>query len=622
MAYPYQKHIWVTREIIRREYLQNIEDGIYDEQQERLLQEAEIRQDIQDETDRATAEEDALSLAIQTEKTRAEGVESTLNNAISAERQRATAAESSLNSAITTETTRATGVENSLDTRISNEYTRATNAESTLSTNLQAETTRAMNAENALGTRVTTLEATATRAYKAAGSVLFADLPALAESRQGFVYNIRDDFTTTSDFIDGAGKTFPAGTDVAIVAVEGTPVTYKYNVMSGFVDTSDFVKNTDYATTSSAGIVKPDGVTTSIDANGVISATGGGPAVEKAYKTNDSASTTIDDTDYIPMSTSSETRKKTLITTLAEKVKSLIGNATTSIAGLMSASDKSFVGTITPLVTVPKINSSTLPSQSTDNETYFKEWLVYICQHYSSIIDSNKYICAIVNPNSQGNVYGHIYDATVIHATTKLPQYSSFIYTPIGDTVQIRFGTINYTWYFKSFRNPTGNATAAQVLSGYTFSNASSDGLTGTFSHTATKTPASSELNSSAMDLTAQHNYRYVNTAVCYAAGRKAILTSDFVLVTPSVSNEVIISVYLTWGNVRGIWIKPEGFTPTSSDVIEFLEWGTWNVYVSVALTGMGKAGNYYYYEFATAKVGLIRIKFPSSRTWYYHFVL
>lgn len=299
MAYPYQKHVWVTREIIRREYLQNLEDGIYDEQQERLVQEAAIRQDIQDEEDRATAEEDALSLAIQTEQTRAEGVESTLNNAISIERQRATAAENNLNSAITTETTRATGVENSLDTRISNEYTRATGAESTLTTNLQAETTRATTAENALGTRVTTLEATATRAYKAAGSVLFADLPALAASRQGYVYNILDDFTTTSDFVEGAGKDYPAGSDVAIVAVEGTPVTYKFNVMSGFIDTSGlghtiqddtttFVKRTNLKfenctvtddSTNDATIVRPTGSQITVDS--AISSTSENPVQNK-----------------------------------------------------------------------------------------------------------------------------------------------------------------------------------------------------------------------------------------------------------------------------------------------------------------------------------------------------
>lgn len=49
---------------------------------------------------------------------------------------------------------------------------------------------------------------------------------------------------------------------------------------------------------------------------------------------------------------------------------------------------------------------------------------------------------------------------------------------------------------FKSFRQPTGTATASQVLSGYTFSNADSDGLTGTMTNrgavSKTLTPGSS----------------------------------------------------------------------------------------------------------------------------------
>ena len=37
----YQKHIWVTKEIIRREYLQNMEDGIYNEEQRAIAAEAQ-----------------------------------------------------------------------------------------------------------------------------------------------------------------------------------------------------------------------------------------------------------------------------------------------------------------------------------------------------------------------------------------------------------------------------------------------------------------------------------------------------------------------------------------------------------------------------------------------------
>lgn len=194
MSYPYQKHIWVTREIIRREYLQNIEDGIYDEQQERIRAEGVIEESITAEENRAKAAENALDVAL-----------------------------------------------------------------------------------DALDVRVEAVESIGTRAYKASGSVLFVDLPALEASRLGNVYDIRDDFTTTSDFVEGAGKDYPAGTNVAIVAIESSgTTTYMYDVMPGFIDTSDFITNTDYATASTAGIVKPDGTTTSVNANGEITVIGGG----------------------------------------------------------------------------------------------------------------------------------------------------------------------------------------------------------------------------------------------------------------------------------------------------------------------------------------------------------
>jgi hypothetical protein len=76
-----------------------------------------------------------------------------------------------------------------------------------------------------------------TSAYKAGGSCAFANLPALSAANEGYVYDVSDAFTTTSDFVEGAGKSYPAGTNVAIIDVgsEGSPV-YKYDVMAGFID--------------------------------------------------------------------------------------------------------------------------------------------------------------------------------------------------------------------------------------------------------------------------------------------------------------------------------------------------------------------------------------------------
>lgn len=55
-------------------------------------------------------------------------------------------------------------------------------------------------------------------AYVAKGSVAFASLPAVRTADMvGFVYNVTDAFETTADFIEGAGKKYPAGTNVVIV---------------------------------------------------------------------------------------------------------------------------------------------------------------------------------------------------------------------------------------------------------------------------------------------------------------------------------------------------------------------------------------------------------------------
>lgn len=55
-------------------------------------------------------------------------------------------------------------------------------------------------------------------AYIAKGSKAFAELPSTRTADMvGFVYNVTNDFTTTADFIEGAGKKYPAGTNVVIV---------------------------------------------------------------------------------------------------------------------------------------------------------------------------------------------------------------------------------------------------------------------------------------------------------------------------------------------------------------------------------------------------------------------
>lgn len=74
--------------------------------------------------------------------------------------------------------------------------------------------------------------------YKAAGSVAFESLPELNASEEGKVYNITNEFTTTENFVEGAGQKYPAGTNVVCIDTDDAG-TYKWDVLSGFIDISN-----------------------------------------------------------------------------------------------------------------------------------------------------------------------------------------------------------------------------------------------------------------------------------------------------------------------------------------------------------------------------------------------
>lgn len=82
--------------------------------------------------------------------------------------------------------------------------------------------------------------------YKPAGSTTFANLPAASADTLGNVYNVTDAFTTTDSFVEGAGKSYPAGTNVAVVLVGEE---YKYDVLSGMVDLSNYSTTEEIAQT-------------------------------------------------------------------------------------------------------------------------------------------------------------------------------------------------------------------------------------------------------------------------------------------------------------------------------------------------------------------------------------
>ena len=78
--------------------------------------------------------------------------------------------------------------------------------------------------------------------YKPKGSV--DDLAGLAElnveGNVGNVYNVKAAFTTDETFLEGTGKSYPAGTNVVVVEDQGA---YKFDALSGAVDLTNYVDN-------------------------------------------------------------------------------------------------------------------------------------------------------------------------------------------------------------------------------------------------------------------------------------------------------------------------------------------------------------------------------------------
>lgn len=97
--------------------------------------------------------------------------------------------------------------------------------------------------------------------YKPAGSVEFESLPEASSDNLGSVYNITDAFTADEKFVDSErDNEYPAGTNVVVVDVGDGDSEYKYDVLAGFVDLSDYAKITDIveyedATTSEHGLM-------------------------------------------------------------------------------------------------------------------------------------------------------------------------------------------------------------------------------------------------------------------------------------------------------------------------------------------------------------------------------
>lgn len=76
-----------------------------------------------------------------------------------------------------------------------------------------------------------------TGVYTPKGSIAFKSLPTAAAGNKGWVYNVSDAFTTTAAFVEGAGHSYGAGTNV--VCVDAGSGSYKWDVLAGMIDLTE-----------------------------------------------------------------------------------------------------------------------------------------------------------------------------------------------------------------------------------------------------------------------------------------------------------------------------------------------------------------------------------------------
>ena len=62
----------------------------------------------------------------------------------------------------------------------------------------------------------------------------------ITEFEEGWVYNIENTFKTSADFIEGAGSTVEAGSNIVVAEASGDPVEYKWDQLGNVLDMDDY----------------------------------------------------------------------------------------------------------------------------------------------------------------------------------------------------------------------------------------------------------------------------------------------------------------------------------------------------------------------------------------------
>ena len=91
---------------------------------------------------------------------------------------------------------------------------------------------------------IESLKALVSSAVNLKGSCKFAELPEPSESTYRDMYDVTDAFVTDDNFQVGPGKLYHAGTNVVVIRINDDE--YKWDVFSGYINTSEFPLRSDF----------------------------------------------------------------------------------------------------------------------------------------------------------------------------------------------------------------------------------------------------------------------------------------------------------------------------------------------------------------------------------------
>lgn len=176
----------------------------------------------------AKTSEDSASISARNAKTSETNSKASETNAKKSEANASTSAANAKNSE-----TNAKASATSASTFASNAKTSETKAKASETNAKTSETNSAKSESEAqkYAEQVKEISESFSGALRPLGTINFADLPTTAEATSGDMYNIADQFTTTTDFKEGAGNIIPAGSNVYLTidrywdVLAGTPVT-------------------------------------------------------------------------------------------------------------------------------------------------------------------------------------------------------------------------------------------------------------------------------------------------------------------------------------------------------------------------------------------------------------